>query len=446
MENEVKHDQLLELLLSGSDDKLNKEIEHIHPADILDLIHEDEENGKKILSRLPDFFVADLIDEEEEEDKYEILKSLSDNQQSEVLKEMSSDELTDLVGTLEEDEAEAVMDLMSEEDRKDVTQLLSYDPDTAGGIMAKEFIAIWENKTVGKTFEYLQSMADEIQSSFYLFVTDRNSILKGVISLRDLVSTPFDTYVSEITNPHVISIDVNMDQEEVAHVFEKYGFVTMPVVDENQKMLGIITVDDIMEIIQEENTEDIHQLGGLSKEERVDGSLLQSIRSRLPWLLVNLATAMLAAFVVSTFEETIAQVVSLAAIMPIVTGMGGNAGTQSLTIIVRGIALGELTGDNATRIFFKELFVGLINGIVFGIIMTIYGYIFENNLMFGLVTGAAMLLNMAFATMAGYFVPLILKKLNIDPALASAVFVTTVTDVLGFFFFLGLATVFISYL
>ena len=438
---------LRELLLKGSSEELNHELEHIHPADILEILHEDDDaNFETILKRLPESFVADLIDEEDEEEKYEILKVLSDYQQSEVLKEMSSDELTDLVGSLEDEELDDVLNKMSDEDREDVKQLLAYDPDTAGGIMATEFIAIWENKTVKKTLEYLQSIKEEMESSYYLFVTDRNFILKGVISLRELVSKPFDTLISEITNPHVISIDVNMDQEEVAHKFEKYGFVTMPVVDETNKMLGIVTVDDIVQIIQDENTEDIHQLGGVSGEERVDGTLAESIRSRLPWLMVNLLTAILAASVVGAFEGTISQVVALATIMPIVTGMGGNAGTQSLTIIVRGIALGELTGDNARRILFKELGVGLITGVVIGLLMCIIGLIFQGKMIFGLVCGVAMFLNMVAATMAGYFVPLLLKKMHVDPALASAVFVTTVTDVLGFFFFLGLATMFLPYL
>ena len=446
MNTEETKKALLELLLHGSDEDLNREIEHIHPADILDILHDDEEYLTTILKRLPDSFVADIIDEEDEEEKYEILKTLSENKQSDVLKEMSSDELTDLVGALEEDEVETVLDMMTPQDREDVTQLLSYNPETAGGIMATEFTTIWENKTVIKTIEFLQETSEDFQTSYYLFVTDSTGILKGVISLRDLVSTPFDTLISTITNPNVISLDVNMDQEEVARKFEKYGFVTMPVVDEGNHMLGIVTVDDVMEIIQDENTEDIHQLGGISGEERVDGTLAESIKSRLPWLMVNLLTAILAASVVGMFEATIAKVVALATIMPIVTGMGGNAGTQSLTIVVRGIALGELTGENAWRIFVKECGVGVVTGIVIGGIIAVIGMLFQGNAMFGIVTGLAMLMNMIAATIAGYFVPLTLKRMNIDPALASAVFVTTVTDVLGFFFFLGLATVFIGYL
>lgn len=237
-----------------------------------------------------------------------------------------------------------------------------------------------------------------------------------------------------------------MDQEAVASKFEKYGFLTIPVVDENNKMLGIVTVDDIMEILREETTEDIHRLGGVDEEERVAGTLTESIKSRLPWLFVNLVTAILAATVVGFFESTISKVVTLATFMPIVAGMGGNAGTQSLTIVVRGIALGELTGENAKRVFLKEVGVGLTTGIAIGTVIAALGFIWERNIIFGIVIGVAMILNMAVATMSGFVVPVILKKLKVDPALASAVFVTTVTDVLGFFFFLGLATLFIEYL
>lgn len=250
----------------------------------------------------------------------------------------------------------------------------------------------------------------------------------------------------EITNPNVISVQYDEDQEAVWKQFEKYGFVMMPVVDEEHHMLGVITVDDIMDVIQEETTEDINRLGQVGKEERIDSQLFESLKSRLPWLVINLFTAVLAAAVISCFEGTISQVVSLATIMPIVTGMGGNAGTQSLTIVVRGLSLGELTKENAMKILAKEIGVGLFSGVVIGLFIAIGAMLFEQNPIFGLVTGVAMFLNMILATIAGYFIPVILEKCHVDPALASGVFVTTVTDVLGFLFFLGLATIALPYL
>ena len=446
MKEELNEKDLLERLLNYTQEELEKKIEDIHPADVLDLLHDNEEYFSKILKRLPDWFIAAILEEEEDEEKYEILKKFSESEQKKILGEMSSDELTDLVEVLDEKETRDVLKKINEEDRKDVYKLLSYDPDTAGGIMATEFISIRENKTIEKTLKYLQKEAPDAESAYYLYVINKENVLKGVVSLRDIVCNDFNTKISEITNTNVISVPYYMDQEEVASKFEKYGFMTMPVVDENNKILGIVTVDDIVEVMQEETTEDIHRLGGVDEEEKVDGSLRNSIKSRLPWLIVNLITAILAASVVGAFEGTISQVVTLATFMPIVAGMGGNAGTQSLTIVVRGIALGELDKDNGMRIFIKELLVGLTTGVVIGSIIAVLGFIWERNIVFGIVIGVAMILNMMVATMSGFIVPVILKKLKIDPALASAVFVTTVTDVLGFFFFLGLATMFINYL
>lgn len=280
----------------------------------------------------------------------------------------------------------------------------------------------------------------------YIYVISRNMELKGVVSLRDLVFTAFDTRISTITNHNVISIDVDMDQEEVANTFDKYGFVMMPVVDKENKILGVITIDDILEVIKEEASEDIHHMAGLAKEERVDGTIGDSIKSRLPWLIINLLTALLASTVIDLFQSTISQVVALSAVMTIVSGMGGNAGTQSLTIIVRGLSLGELTKENARKVLMKELVVGLVNGLVIAIFVSILALYYEFNMMFGLIAGIAMVLNMIMANFSGYLVPVVLEKMNIDPALASGVFVTTVTDVLGFLFFLGLASMFMQYL
>lgn len=447
MKTELNYKEFLEkLLMCTNEEEISELVEDIHPADILDILHENEDDFLKILDMLPEWFVADIVEEEEDEEKYELLKKFSEGKQKNILHEMSSDELTDLVGVLDEEESKDVLKKMDEEDREDVNKLLSYKSDTAGGIMATEFVSIRENKTVEKTLKYLQKEGPEAETAYYLYVVDNDDILKGVVSLRDIVCNDFNTKISDITNTNVISVPYYMDQEEVAQEFKKYGFLTIPVVDEKNKILGIVTVDDIVDVMEEETTEDIHRLGGVDEEERVDGTLKESIKSRLPWLIVNLVTAILAAAVVGIFEGTISKVVTLATFMPIVAGMGGNAGTQSLTIVVRGIALGELTGENAKRVFLKELLVGLTTGVVIGFIIAILGLIWEGNAVFGVVIGVAMVLNMMVATMAGYIVPVILKKLKVDPALASAVFVTTVTDVLGFFFFLGLATAFINYL
>ncbi len=445
MKRKITNEELKQLLLHGSEDEIKAIITDIHPVVILDLIHANEDSASALLAHLSDEVIADIVEEEDDEDKYELLKLFSDVKQKHILEEMSNDEVTDLLGELKDEEQQELLAKLSSEDRQDIKELMCYDEDSAGGLMTTEFISIRAKNTVRQTLEYLQRNTDG-ETAYYLYVTDRQNVLKGVVSLRDIVSSTFDTNMLEITNPNVISVRYDEDQEAVWKQFEKYGFVMMPVVDEENHMLGIITVDDIMDVIQEETTEDINRLGQVGKEERIDSQLFESLRSRLPWLVINLFTAVMAAAVISLFEGTISQVVSLATIMPIVTGMGGNAGTQSLTIVVRGLSLGELTKENAVSILAKEVGVGLFSGIVIGVLIAVGAMLFERNPMFGLVTGAAMFLNMILANIAGYFIPVLLEKCHVDPALASGVFVTTVTDVLGFLFFLGLATLALPYL
>ena len=446
MKLEISKEELRNFLLHATDDQLAEMIEFIHPVDILEVIHEYKDDEDVIMKRLPSDILAEIVDEEEDEEKYGLLSHFSDTEQMVILEEMSSDEITDLVSVLDEAESEDVLSKMNVEDRQEVRELLSYDADTAGGLMATEFISLSQHMSVLQTLEYLQKAAQDAEMAYYLYVVDQSNVLTGVVSLREIVAHSFDTLIRDIANPNVISVPASTDQEEVARIFSKYSFLMMPVVDEHDHILGVITVDDVMDIIEEENTEDIHRLAQINEEEKVDGSLIESLKSRLPWLLINLLTAFLASSVVAVFSGTIEKVVALAAVNPIIAGMGGNAGTQSLTIIVRGIALGELTGDNARRVFFKEFGVGILSGVSIGLVVALICGVMQQNPIFGLVVGLAMLLNMAFATIAGYAVPVILKKINVDPALASSVFVTTVTDVLGFFFFLGLATLFLPYL
>ena len=446
MKLEISKEELRNFLLHATDEQLAEMIEFIHPVDILEVIHEYKEDEDVIMKRLPSEILAEIVDEEEDEEKYGLLSHFSDTEQMVILEEMSSDEITELVSVLDEAESEDVLSKMNVEDRQEVRELLSYDADTAGGLMATEFISLSQHMSVLQTLEYLQKAAQDAEMAYYLYVVDQSNVLTGVVSLREIVAHSFDTLIRDIANPNVISVPASTDQEEVARIFSKYSFLMMPVVDEHDHILGVITVDDVMDIIEEENTEDIHRLAQINEEEKVDGSLIESLKSRLPWLLINLLTAFLASSVVAVFSGTIEKVVALAAVNPIIAGMGGNAGTQSLTIVVRGIALGELTGDNARRVFFKEFGVGILSGVSIGLVVALICGVMQQNPIFGLVVGLAMLLNMAFATIAGYAVPVILKKINVDPALASSVFVTTVTDVLGFFFFLGLATLFLPYL
>ncbi|WP_294386867.1 magnesium transporter [uncultured Clostridium sp.] len=446
MKLNMSKEELKRFLLHAPQSSIIKYYENIHPVDILDVLREYPEDKSDILCRLPEELIADIIDEAENKEKYDILMEFSENKQKNIIEEMSSDELTDLLGMLDEEQANKILEKMTDEDARKVRQLLSYDPDTAAGIMATEFVSLKENMTIEQTLKYLQKYGEENENIYDLYVVDNFDKLKGVVSLKELVTTSFETRISDIVHTKVEGILFNTDQEEVGHRFEKYGYLTMPVVDNSNRLLGVVTVDDAMQVLRDETTEDIHRLGGVDEGEKVDGKLSESVKSRLPWLIVNLFTAILASAVVGAFEGTIQAVVSLATFMPIVTGMGGNAGTQTLTIIVRGLALGELNFKNMKRVFLKEVGVGLVTGIAIGAIIGVLGFLWERNFVFGIIIGIAMILNMIVATITGYLVPVVLKKFKVDPALASSIFVTTFTDVLGFFFFLGLATLLIQYL
>ena len=438
--------QILEFILESPFETILEQIDEIHPVDFLEALGEFDDDPLIILEKLPDEYVALLLDYAEDDEKFNLLSLFSKNRQAQIISEMSSDELVDLLGTLDEDEQNEIITNMNTEEVEEVKTLLSYDPESAGGIMATEFISIKETDTVNETINYLRTMAPDSETPYYIYVVDDLDVLKGVVPLRQIIVSTPDTLIKDIMIENIISAPVDMDQEEVSHIFEKYGFMAIPVVDHNGEILGIITVDDVMEIMKEEYTEDMFRLAGLDEEEKVAGTVIGAIKSRLPWLLVNLVTATLAAKTVSLFENTIAQIVALATFMPMVAGMGGNAGSQTLTLIIRGIAIGEINYENQAGILKKEIAIGIINGLCIGLVVGVLGYFWVGSLAFGFVIGTAMLLNLIIATISGYLVPVLLKKVGIDPALASAVFVTTVTDVLGFFFFLGLATIMLQYL
>ena len=369
-----------ELLRKGNKEQIEEAIDSIHPADILEIIHDHPDHADLILSKLPNDMIADIIEEEDDEDdQYTLLTSLLKDRQREILDEMSDDELADIVGELDEEEKSQVLSNLDHDDKQTIENLLTYDPETAGGLMTTDYISIRAKNTVLDTLNYLHSASLEDLPKYYLYVVDKDGILKGVVSLRDIVESSFDTPILDITNENVKTINYLEDQEDVAKTFMKYSFIMMPVVDDENRMLGIIEIDDIMDVIEDETTEDINLMAGMSGEERVDSTLIESYISRVPWLIVNLATAVMAAAVVDKFSGTIAKVVSLASIMSIVTGMGGNAGTQSLTILVRGLSLGEIDRDNALKIFFKEVGVGLLTGITIGIFVGLGSWWFAHN-------------------------------------------------------------------
>lgn len=442
--NTKQIDEIVEVLMNDDFLGLQHLIDHMHPADILEALI-DRDDAHELLEKLPSNIVAEVLDEADEDDQYELLKQFSTTKQKEIINLMSSDEVADFIEDLKEEEKDDMISLLDEESREDVEKLLTYDSESAGGIMTTEFLAIFEDKTIQSALKYIRS-EENAETTYYIYVIDRSFHLTGVVTLRDIVTSEMDTTISKIVNRNVKYVHHYEDQEEVSHMFEKYGFIVMPVVDDELKLLGVITVDDILEVMVDETTEDIHHLAGINKEEKVDGSLMESVKSRLPWLCVNLFTASVSSSIINMFSETIATIVALSAVMTIISGMGGNAGTQSLTLVVRGLSLGEIDRKNAGSIILKEMGVGLFIGCVIGCFVSLLCYRYEQNMLLGVLAGIAMCLNMICAVTAGCIVPLVLEKLKVDPALGSGVFVTGITDSLGFTLFLGLVTLAMPYL
>ena len=387
---------------------------------------------------------ADLMVELAQEDQADIADRMDNQVLSRILDEMEPDDAADVIGDLPEARQQLVLAQMTEAD--DVRPLLIHPDESAGGLMTTSFSTLRPGMTAQAAIDAVRSWDPETEVTYYLYVVDRDRKLAGVVSLRQLISAPPAKLISEIMDPNVITVPAGTDQEECAHMLDEQGLLALPVVDQDNVLLGVITVDDLIDVITEEATEDVYRLGGVPDEDYPLSPVPLSLRRRLPWLYINMGTAFLAAWVVSLFQSTIAQVAILAALQSIVAGQGGNAATQTITIMVRGIALGEITRANALRALGKEALQGLLQGIAVALVVGAGVALWQNNVVLGFVTGAALIVNLTVAGLAGALVPLGLKALHVDPALASSVIVTTFTDCTGFATALGLATLLINYL
>lgn len=359
---------------------------------------------------------------------------------------MPSDEITNVVGEMPLDQRKNLLRMMKSSDSQNIEKLLGYGPDTAGGNMTTEYIALRNNLKISEALNKIKMIGPKTEVIEVLFIMNTSKELIGTADLRDVLTATEDVELDQITDKNLIAVYPETDQEEVSLLVSKYDLKAIPVINRRNAILGIITVDDIIDIIVEEHTEDFLMVSGVSKRETIDSTLRESIRRRLPWLYVNLAALILAAFTISLFEDVIVQVVALAAAMPIVAGLGGNAGFQALSVVIRSITLGEVNLSTGWHLVIKEMTLGLIHGILVGIVAGFILYLKYGNIYLGLIIVAAMMGNLIIAGLFGYMVPLILQRLNIDPAVASSIFVTTATDVFGFFVFLGLASIFLPYL
>jgi magnesium transporter len=417
----------------------------LHPADQADAFTElDQSEQAEVLPRLDAGEAAELLEQMQDDDAAEAAASLPSGQLADVLDQMEPDDAADVLGNLPPEQAADVIAQMDQEQQDDVVPLLAYEWDTAGGLMTPDFPHLRLQWTCQQAIDYLRQLHPDTESPFYLYVIERDGRLLGIVGWRDLIVAEPASPVEKIMNREVISVVVGTDQEEVARLFTRYSLLAVPVVDAAGRLVGVIQNDDLVEVIEEEATEDMYRLANLSADEQVFSPVRDSVRRRLPWLVINLGTAFLAAAVVGAFQNTIAKVAILAALQSIVAGQGGNSATQSLTVIVRGMALGEIELKDALPAMGREALLGVCNGAAIGVMVGLVAWLWQGNGALGLIIGAAMIGNMIAGGIAGALVPLGLKYFKLDPALASAVIVTTVTDCVGFGLFLGLATLFIS--
>jgi magnesium transporter len=425
-------------------------LQKLRPADIASIFGSLTEQERlfafNLLLKQNEDLVTETLGEMPPEDAARLLAHLDPPTIAKLLQRLPVDDATELASELPPDMFEQVMDLMHVAQSADVMDQLQFDEDTAGRIMTPDVFALHEDMTVSEAIANLQRKSDELEMVFYVYVVDDRHHLVGVVSLRELLLNPSSVPLKKIMATDVISMPTTADQEEVSRIVGQYNLVAVPIVDEENRLVGMVTVDDVVDVLRDEATEDIYSLAGVDTEERVSTPALRSIRLRLPWLYVNLITAMLASTVVFAFQGTISKVVALAVLMPIVAGMGGNAAVQTLTVIVRGLALGELSWTNTKRVISKEVLVGIGNGVCNGVVIAIIAWAWFGRPVLGAIIGLAMITNMFVAGLMGVVIPLVMRRLKADPAVASGIFVTTFTDVCGFFSFLGLATLFLKWI
>jgi magnesium transporter len=430
-------------------DRLDDAIEalvRLHPVDRADAFSDlDDQVQAVILPQLDIDDTADLLEELDDQEAADVAETLSPRFLANILDAMEPDEAADVLGDLPPERAAQALARM--EEPEDVLQLLGYPDETAGGLMTTSLITLKQGITTGQAIEYLRRTPPGSDTPYYLYVIDKDRKLLGVVGLRDLVVSRPQTPIEQIMDPNVIFAKTDMDQEDAARIMVRYDLAAMPVVDDHHVLWGMITYDDLMDVLEDEATEDIYRLANVSDPDlSVDSPIGISVRRRIPWLYLSGLTALFASWVISQFEATIAQVAILAAFQSVVAGLGGNTATQTLAIIVRAIALGEIEFADAFRTLLKEAVVGLFQGLFVGAAAGFGVYLWTDKPFLGLILGLSLLGNMILATIVGTLVPLILRALKLDPALASTVLVTSITDSVGFALFLGLATVFLRYL
>ena len=438
----VDMDALVEAARGGDAERVQALLLPLHPADVADAIEQvDEDDRERLIPLLGPELSGEMLTEVEGGLREEILEALPREVVAEAARELDSDDVVDLIEDLDEEMRTAILAALDPDDRAAVETALSYPEDTAGRLMQREVTALPEHFTVGQAIDWLRARAEDLPEQFYhVIMVDPAFHPTGYVTLGRLLSARRAVRLRDIREESFRTFRASDDVEDVAYGFNQYHLISAPVVSDTGRLIGVITIDDAVRVLDEENEEDLLRLAGVGDESLNDRTWTIA-RQRFPWLGVNLLTAILASLVIAQFEGVIAAITALAVLMPIVASMGGNAATQSMTVAVRALATRDLTRANAVRVLRREVVAGLLNGLAFAVIIGIVGLIWFGSPMLGVVIGVAMVINLIVAGFAGLVIPMALEKVGIDPALASGAFVTTVTDVVGFFAFLGLAAV-----
>ncbi|MCP5364744.1 MAG: magnesium transporter [Hyphomicrobiales bacterium] len=438
-------DAVIAALEDDSQSPVQDLLEHLHAADIADLLQSlDSDKRSQLVHVIDRGFLPDVLAELDDDVRDGIIEELGLAETAAAVADMDTDDALHVISELDEQDQQLILEAIPASDRTLIEQALTYPESSAGRLMQRELVALPVFWSVGETIDHMRHTADEdpdrLPTDFFdVFVVDPGHRPVGSISLSRLIRTPRSVQLTDLMHTDLKVIKTTTDQEDVAFLFRQRDLTSAPVVDEGGRLVGVITIDDVVDVIDEEHEDDIMRLGGVSEDDFYRAAA-DTVRSRFTWLLINLGTAILASVVIGFFDATIDQMVALAVLMPIVASMGGNAGTQTLTVAVRALAMKELIATNALRVIGKELLVGMVNGVLFAVITGFVTWAWFGSFGLAAVIGLAMIVNLAVAGLSGATIPLLLERLKVDPAIASSVFLTTLTDVVGFFVFLGLGT------
>ncbi|ADL12167.1 magnesium transporter [Acetohalobium arabaticum DSM 5501] len=440
--------EIKKLIAREDEALLQQKVDELYPADLAEvLVDTTEEETEVLVDLIEEEKLAHILAEVDYEVEKKLLKFLSNNRLTYILDEMYSDDVVDLLGALNIGQTKEFLTLMKQEEAEQIQHLLGYDEESAGGRMTTEYIAMKQDKTVAESIQKLRDIAPEAEMIYYIYVVDEKQELTGVLSMRELIAASPEKKVKDIMHEQVITVNLSLDQEEVAQIISKYDLLAVPVVNRQGLLLGIITFDDILDVIEEEATEDMHKMAGnVEVDVEHEGEVINGVIRRLPWLIILLFASLLSANVLEFFEDVLNTVVILTFFMPTLAGTGGNAATQSLAVVVRGLAIGDIKSKEILGYLWNELKVGVLIALSCGLIIGLVAFIWQGNYMLGTVVGLAMIGNIITATVIGTAMPFIINYFGADPAVAAGPFITTLIDVFGYFIYFSLAKLFINYL